>query len=136
MPPETKLTLFDDVAWPFVVVRWPSQPLSDAEFSAAMAQIAKYFERGERFGLVMDISVAPMLSAERRRDVAEQMDENQRRYLGRLVGIALVTSSSFHRGIMNAINWLRQQQEPPTQAFEDVSAALAWLRQKYRAAIA
>jgi hypothetical protein len=136
VPVGTNPVHFDEAAWPFVVVRWPSRALADPEFSAAIAQIASYFERGERFGLIMDIREAPLLSAERRRQIAEQMDEDRRRHLGRLVGIAIVTSSPIQRGIMNAINWLRQHQDPPSQGFRDVAAALAWLRQRYRATTA
>jgi hypothetical protein len=133
MPPGTKPVQFNDAAWPFVVVHWPPQILADPEFTAALTRVASYFDRGERFGLVMDIREAPMLSADRRRLIAEHIDENRRLYPGRLVGIAIATSSSFHRGIMNAINWLRQHQDPPMQGFADVAAALVWLRHRYRA---
>jgi hypothetical protein len=123
----------DEATWPLVVVHWPAQPLADSEFSASLAQIGSYFERGVRFGLVMDVREAPALSAERRRQIAERMDENGRRWPGRLVGVAIVTSSAMHRGIMHAINWLRQHQEPPSEGFRDLTGALAWLRERYRA---
>jgi hypothetical protein len=123
---------FDETAWPFVIVRWPPQTLSGSEFSAALARVSRYFDRGQHFGLVMDIRQAPMLSAERRRLIAEKIDEDRRLYAGRLVAIAIVTSSSFHRGIMNAINWLRQHPDPPMQGFADVAEALTWLRQRHR----
>lgn len=65
--PVGKTPVFDEAAWPFVVVRWPPSTLTDTDFTATLARIASYLERGEPVGLVMDLREAPRLNAERRR---------------------------------------------------------------------
>lgn len=94
-----------------------------------------FFARGQNFGLLVDARNTEMASAVRRRRIAENLDENRRRHGPLLVGVAVVMSSAVARGTFRAIQWLRQNPDPPMSAFDDIEPALAWLRECYQAAM-
>lgn len=125
---------YDDSRWPFLLLTVPKTQ-SDEEFAAQMKIGDSYYARGQNFGLVVDARSADMQSAVRRRAIAENMDENRRRHGPLLVGVAVVMSSAVARGTFRAIQWLRQNPDPPMSAFEDRDAGFAWLRERYQIAM-
>jgi hypothetical protein len=119
---------YDESRWPFVVVTKGPAVQSEAEFEQHLSKLRSYFQRGQRFGLVMDVRRAPILSAAQRRVLAERIDADITEFGPLLCGIALVLSSALSRGMLKAILWLRQTREPRMTPFADVEPALVWLR--------
>lgn len=118
-----------------MILNLPAQELSDEAFAAQLKAGNALFARGQNFGLLVDARNTQLPSAVRRRMIAENLDENRRRHGPVLVGVAVVTSSSLVRGTLRAIQWLRQNPDPPMSAFEHIDSALAWLREHYQAAM-
>ncbi len=126
---------YDESRWPFVILTLPEKELSEGQFAAQLAAGSAQFARGQNFGLLVDVREAELPTAARRRRIAEHLDENQRRHGPLLVGVAVVMSSALARGTLRAIQWLRQNPDPPMNAFEDIESALAWLRERYQSAM-
>jgi hypothetical protein len=126
---------YDESRWPFVVLTLPENELTDGQFAAQLEAGNAQYARGQNFGLLVDVRKAELPSAARRRMIAENLDDNRRRHGPLLIGVAVVMSSSVARGAFRAIQWLRQNPDPPMSAFDDVDSALAWLRERYQAAM-
>jgi hypothetical protein len=133
-PANTTQATFDESRWPFVVITPPSV-FSDADFQAMLARIRSYYERGQHFGLVMDIRESAPLQSEQRRVFVEEFDNNVRRFGSLLVGVGAVMTSAVQRGGFKALMWLRQTPEPPASAFSLEEDAMAWVRDKYQAGL-
>jgi hypothetical protein len=127
---------YDDSDWPLLVLVEPRTLPSDAEFLAHLAKVKRYYERGQRFGFVVDVRESAPLPADKRRLLAEFIDENLKTYGPLLVGTALVTSSLLFRAILKTFLWLRQNQDPPTDIFGTFDEAKAWLRSRLKASTA
>jgi hypothetical protein len=103
---------YDDSDWPFVRVTLPPRAVSDAEFEEQLRRLSEYAARGGGFGFVVDTRDVPDPGAKRRRDIAEFVDELQRRHGAAFIGAAVVISSAKARAIFKAISWLRQGATP------------------------
>jgi hypothetical protein len=123
---------YDESAWPLLLIVEPRIAPSDAAFRAHLEKVRHYYERGERFGFLVDVRASAPLPADKRRQLAEFVDQNLKTYGPLLVGTALVTSSVLFRGFLKAFLWLRQAQDPPTNIFATFDEAKAWLRGKLR----
>lgn len=124
---------YDESAWPLLVIVEPKTLPSDAAFRAHLEKVRRYYERGQRFGFVVDVRESAPLPADKRRMLAEFVDHNLKTYGPLLVGTALVTSSILFRGFVKTFLWLRQNQDPPTNIFGTFDEAKAWLRSKMKA---
>ena len=118
---------YDESRWPFVVVTMPSTDPSDHEFAQHLDHISSYFDRRERFGLIIDARQAPPLNAERRRSVAERLDRDLERDPELYVGTAVVLSSPVGRAVLKVITWMRRSPHP-MMAFDALDPGLRWLR--------
>ena len=127
----TSQASFDESRWPFVVIT-PPRVFSDADFGAMLARLRSYYERGQRFGLVVDVRVAAPLQSEQRRVVVKEIDENVRRFGSLLVGVGYVVTTAVQRGGFKAMMWLRQIPEPPAKIFSLPEDAMAWVRDRYQ----
>jgi hypothetical protein len=123
-------TTYDESQWPVLIVTKSPGEQSDQEFIAHLDTLRSYFQRGARFGLVMDVRHSPILSADRRRMTAERMEEDIRKFGPLLVGVALVLSSPIARGMLTALRWLRPSPDPPMMPFATVAPAATWLRER------
>ncbi|MGC4095078.1 MAG: hypothetical protein QM756_45600 [Polyangiaceae bacterium] len=121
---------YDDSGWPVLVIVEPTTPASDAVFRAHLEKTKRYYERGERFGFIVDVRNSSPLPADKRRLLAEFIDQSLQTYGPLLVGTALVASSSIFHSMLKTFLWLRQFQEPPTKVFSTVDDGRAWLRGK------
>ena len=118
---------YDETNWPFVVVTIPPEVISDREFAEHLDRMSAYFERGERFGLVIDARDAQPLSADRRRQVAERLDHDIEQHGDRLIGTGVALSSAIGRGVFKVIQWMSKASHP-MMSFDTVDAALEWLK--------
>lgn len=116
----------DESRWPVVVVTMPSQPMQDAEFTDHLNSFAKFWQRGQRFGLVVDVRAAPPLVAHQRRLIAEYLDRDVEQHPNLLHGVAIVLSGSIQRGIVSVLTWLTRKPFN-IQAFASVDLAYAWI---------
>lgn len=122
---------YDDGQWPIYRVTMGPIDLDDREFATFMATLDGLFERGQRFGVLLDVRQAPVLSAKRRQAVGEHAKATFERFPGRCVGIAVVLSSALQRGVFTAIHWFLRGTHP-SRSFATVSEAQAWLAAELR----
>ncbi len=127
---------YDESGWPLLVIVEPPVLPSDAAFGVHLEKVRRYYERGQRFGLVVDVRSSAPLPADKRRLLTDFVDQNLQMYGPLLVGTALVTSSLPFRGFLKAFLWLRQNPEPPTNIFATFEEAKAWLRSKLKSGYA
>ncbi len=118
---------YDEGRWPFLVITMPPEELSDRDFAAHLDRVTAYFDRGERFGIVIDALHAPLLGAERRRQVAERIDQDLERHRDLLIGTAVLMSSAVGRGVFKVIVWMTRSNHP-MMSFAALEPALSWLR--------
>jgi hypothetical protein len=123
---------FDESRWPIVVVTPPTQLLEGAVFEKYLADVQKYYERGQAFGLVFDIRRSPPLNAAQRRRISEEIDRAARDFPSIRVVQGIVLASAVQRGIVSAITWLTKQ-PAPTAVFAEVDEAVAWAQKELRA---
>ena len=123
---------YDESEWPFLLIVEPPKVPSDAAFRAHLQKVKRYYARGQRFGFLIDVRTSAPLPADKRRLLAEFIDQNLQSYGPLLVGIALVTSSVIFRSILKTFLWLRQNQDPPTNIFATFDEAKAWLRSRLK----
>ena len=116
----------DESRWPVVVVTMPREPMQDEEFTDHLNSFAKFWQRGQRFGLVVDVRAAPPLVAHHRRLVAEYLDRDVEQHPDLLQGVAIVLSGSLQRGIVSVLSWLTRKPFN-IQTFASVDLAYAWI---------
>src|SRR5512133_793862 len=116
----------DESRWPVVVITMPRQLMQDEEFSAHLNKLSELWQRGQRFGLVVDVRAAPPLVADRRRQVAEYLDRDVERHPDLLQGVGIVLSGSIQRGIVSVLTWLTRKPFN-IQTFATVELASAWV---------
>lgn len=122
----------DDAAWNIDLVRWPVivvQPrpnVTDAQLRAALESYSRILAaRPGVYTMVMDNRAASALSASQRKIIADYNSTHEARARERCRGVAFVMTSSFVRGIMTAVFWLKKP-ATETRVFEDVDEAIAW----------
>jgi hypothetical protein len=110
--------LFDDTAWPLVVVICPEQ-VADETVDPLVAFFDGLFARGERFTLVVDtLPVKGVPGARWRKSITSwtrdaRTQQNERKYNA---GSAIVLSSQLVRGVFVALNWVWRPAAPITTA--------------------
>jgi hypothetical protein len=114
-----------------VLVTMPAVPMTAAEFSAHLARMSGFYDRG-RFGLVVDSRDQTRLPSEDRRRIAKRMDEDEVRHPDRLACIGVVMSSPFQRGVFTTISWLTNAPFA-RRTFPSVELAKAWVRGRLKA---
>lgn len=122
----------DDAAWNIDLVRWPVivvQPrpnVTDAQLRAALESYSRILaSRAGAYVMVMDNRAASALSASQRKIIAEYNSTHEARTRARCRGVAFVMTSSFVRGIMTAVFWLKKP-ATETRVFEDYDDAMLW----------
>ncbi len=113
----------DDSGWPLVNVRWYGQA-DDATLTHFLARMDGWFEREERFALVIDARGAPGFSPETRALLLEHMRENAERS-ARLLIQAAVIDSVVQRTLFHAVN-LMFPRPFPSRAFKEPDTARTW----------
>jgi hypothetical protein len=119
---------FDERQWRAVVVTPPTQALVDAAFEKYLADVARYYERGQPFGPVFDIRHAAPLNATQRRRIDEEIDHQARDCPTIRVVQSIVIASAVQRGIVSVITWLSKQ-AVPTVVHATVDDAVAWAKE-------
>ncbi len=107
----------------------PSGALTTTDWHAFLDRVSAYNERGQKFCLLFDTRGAPLISADVRRMIAERMDKDANKYPTLLCGLAVVTTNSVQRGVMNVIAWLVRK-SCPIEGFADVETAVQWCRKR------
>jgi hypothetical protein len=128
-PPVEEPT-YDDRMWPIFIATMPRTPLSGDALTKHLDHIDGLFGRGQPFGLIFDVRVAPIPTAADRRRLAERMAKAAVRWPDQLRGVAVVTNSAVHRGVMTALRWLTRANYPPAVGVTTVDEGLDWLRKR------
>ena len=117
---------YDDSKWPLFRVYLGPVAMDDNEFATLVDTLDELFLRKERFGVVIDVRHAPVLSAQRRQTVAEHAKATFEHFPGKCVGIAVVLSSPLQRGVFTALNWFLRGTHP-SRVFPTLFDAESWL---------
>jgi len=119
----------DDSKWPRVYVTWPSGPLEDEDFEAAVEAMSALLKRKQPYVIIHDARRAARPTPKQRAFAAEKqkLDSDGTRRL--LRGVALVTASPLISGVLTAINWITPAPYP-MKTFTTMSAADAWATAK------
>jgi hypothetical protein len=115
---------YDESRLPTVIIRLPPRELTTSEFAAFLENLSRYNARANTY-LILDVRSSPPLSAERRRQVADQIDCDAQLH-GRTSPCALVLNSNVHVGISRVLMWLSRS-SPLIKTFKTVEDAAAWL---------
>jgi hypothetical protein len=115
----------DDSKWPLVVVHW-SGSISDATLDRFLAQMDRWLDRGERFGLLIDSRESQGLSPEQRGRLISHM-KRQSALTSQFLLQAIVMSSLLQRTLFYGINLIFPNPFP-SRVFGDIEAARSWLR--------
>ena len=115
----------DASGWPVVVVTTPRHVMEPQEHSDYLDQLTSFHTRGEMFGFIFDVRLSPPPPAEQRRQLAERMDRDVKRF-GRRAPCALVVANGIQSGVVKVIQWLLREPHP-VQVFTSVDAARHWL---------
>jgi hypothetical protein len=105
--------------------------MSDEGFAGLLCTLDGLFRRGERFGILLDVRRSPGLSARRRQLVGEHAKASFARFPGRCAGVAVVMSSSIHRGVFTALHWFLRG-TLPSRAFATVLDGESWILAELR----
>jgi len=116
---------YDESGWPIIVVTLPARSLNDGEFLDSLNVLSDYSRRG-RIGFVLDVRNCPLLSADRRRSIAERMDQDAKIH-GYKCPVAIVLNSSIQVGVVQVLSWLAQT-KPLISMFGNVDEARVWIR--------
>ena len=102
--------------------------MSDGELQQLLDrfwEVAK--NTGDRYALVLDLSIAPPMPPRQRQLLTDQMRAAEGELAIDCVGTALVFRSPLMRGLLTAIFWLFKPPYP-TRAFASADPARAWLQ--------
>ena len=122
-------TRIDERLWPIAIVTPSPTGFSQVEFLQFCDRVAQFHERGQRFCVVVDLRRTPVISADERRILAEELERDLEKYPGQLCGIASVVSDNVQRGVAIVLTWLVRRPYA-TAAFPTIEAAVDWARQK------
>jgi hypothetical protein len=114
----------DDSQWPLVVVHW-SGSINDATLDGFLAQMDRWLDRGERFGLLIDSRESQGLSPEQRGRLISHM-KRQSALTSQFLLQAIVMGSLLQRTLFYGINLIFPNPFP-SKVFGDVAPARAWL---------
>ena len=123
---------YDDSKWPLFLVTLPPGDLPDEAFEGLLSTLDGLFLRGDRFGILLDVRRATVLSAKRRQLVGERAKASFTRFPGRCAGVAVVLSSSLQRGVFTALHWFLRGTHP-SRAFATALDGQSWLLAELRA---
>lgn len=118
--------IVDDSKWPRVYVTWPSEPLEDAEFEAAVLAMSALLERDQHYVILHDARRAVRPTPKQRAFAAEQQKLDAGGTRRWLKGVALVTASPLIAGVLTAINWITAPPYP-MKTFSRIADAEAWI---------
>ena len=116
----------DESQWPIVTATMPSHPIASDEFERHLSRVSSYYERGEPFGLIIDVRHSPSIPADQRRLTAERMDQDRKRF-GYACPCAILVTSPMQSAVMQVLMWLTTN-PGPLSAFSTPSQATQWLR--------
>ena len=125
MSPRPRATV-DDSKWPHVYVTWPSEPLEDEAFEAAVDAMSALLQRKEPYVIVHDARRAVRPTPKQRAYAAEAQKRDAEPTRRLLRGVALVTASPLIAGVLTAVNWIFPAPYPQ-KTFSTLSAAEAWV---------
>ncbi len=116
----------DSSQWPVLRIELPAN-VSPEEYSAHLEAMTPYFQRGEAFGILVDVRKATSISATQRQQLARQLENWHAEHPKALVAIAVVHASVIHRGIATAVNWLLRPAHA-MRMFSQSDEATRWIR--------
>ena len=113
----------DTAQWPVVVITPPGRPVADDELQAFLDQFAQtVVDKRMPYVLLLNLLGNGGLSPKQRQILMKASDRHENRCR---LGIGLVFQSSLLRGMLTAILWLRNFEEP-VKVFASVEAAMQW----------
>ena len=115
----------DESRWPVVVLTPSREPVDAKGFEEHCRKMFSYFDRGQSFGIVLDVRNSEPLTADRRRLVAEFSDRRIAQHPNVRMVMAIVVASSIQRGVVKAVNWLMRQ-PVPTEVVGTVEEGIRW----------
>lgn len=123
--------IFDELAWPLVYVRYPSNGLDDNGLEVFIARIFSYLRRRDKFACLIDCRGMTIAhTANQRRRITEWLAEPELQELSpHAVALAVLFRSALIRGALTAVNWVRPP-PAPVKAFGTVSDSAPWIRQR------
>jgi len=124
MSPKVRATV-DDSKWPRVYVTWPSEPLDDDAFEAAVLAMSELVKRGQPYVIIHDARRAVRPTPKQRAFAAEHQKRDAEPTRRLLKGVALVTASPLIAGVLTAVNWIFPAPYPQ-KTFSTLTAAEAW----------
>ena len=121
----------DQANWPLLIVTTPTT-VEDEELEQFLASYSDVItSRGERYGLVLDVSQTKKLNPAQRRKLTNVMEQNREFNKEHCACCAMVFNSIFIKGILTAIFWVHKPPHP-TKPFTEREDAIKWAKTMIR----
>lgn len=123
----------DNTQFPIVFVRYGS--VNEEDLSDFLLRLEPVYQRGH-LAIIADATQASIsdATAERRRILAEGLKKIVDKYPNHVISEAVILSNPLVRGILTAVNWVRDPKSFPHKAFKNEAEAVAWTKEQIRAA--
>jgi hypothetical protein len=119
----------DASRWPLVIITFV-EGFTNEDLEQCFEDNARLFKRGEPFATVRDMRNVYKMPPPVQREMARKWQLRVRDELPRLcLGVAIVSDSSFIRGLVTAISWAIQP-PIPEETFPTLSLGVDWAIQK------
>ena len=120
----------EDKHWPLVVVVFDGTPTPEA-FAGFLAKMESLLRRGQRHAYLLDGRRGSMLGTTELRLLTDWLKRLKTELKTQSAGTALVVDSAAVRFVLSAV-YLVQPPVAPTESFQTVGEAYAWLTQRMR----
>jgi hypothetical protein len=129
MPSPESGILFEESAWPLLLIRAPGT-VTTRQQAEGLASIAAYLRRGEKFIGIVDMRSLGQVPPEQRHRQLEWFREHESLIHETLLGLGLVIHSPIVRLAMSVIFHFKPLPVPHITV-SDVSTAAAWAAQRF-----
>ena len=110
--PDETLVIFDERAWPLVVISFPSEHVALEVLEEYFPQMEELMARGKPFAMMVDVrSVTSSLDSTIRGTLSEWLKKTSADRGRTNACVALLVKSAFIRGIVTGLLWLRDPSE-------------------------
>jgi hypothetical protein len=115
-----------DRDWPVLLIRPPDTRVSEEDLDSFLTENLLYLKmRAEPFCYVLDLRNSGGLTATQRKRLSAAFGVSERELPGMCRGTAMVFDSTFLRGVLTAVLWLKKPAYP-TKVFGDQDSATLW----------
>lgn len=120
------MAILDQSQWPLVYVAYP-EVASDEFIDTLSGEMVELVKQSRRFVMIVDALKAAPITARQRSKIVDTVDDHQVLFAKFCAGQAVLVHSALARGVITAMNWIKQP-PMPMKTFDNRAEAEKWLR--------